>query len=155
MLVLLFNTAQQSGFDMASYNKFEKFVEDVAEKVHDLGADVLKVYLSNTAPNAATMAVKADLAEIAAANGYPAGGTQATISSSVETGGTYKLVLADVVFTAVGGSFGPFRYAVLYNDTSTNDSLIAWWDYGSSITVNNGETFTTDFDPTTGVLTLA
>lgn len=152
-LVILFG-AQQSGFDMASYVKFHAFVEHLAEKVHDLQNDTLKVYLSNATPDQAADVVKADLAEIPAANGYPAGGTQATVTSSGQTGGVYKLVLADVVFTASGGSFGPFRYAVLYNDTPTSpaDPLIAYWDYGSAITVNNGETFTVDFDATNGVL---
>lgn len=140
---------------MAAFNKFNQFVEDVAEKVHNLGADTLKVLLTNTAP-AATNAVKADLTEISAGNGYTAGGTAATISSSSQTSGTYKLVLADVVFTASGGSIGPFRYAVLYNDTPTSpaDPLIGWWDYGSALTLNAGDTFTVDFSPTNGVLTL-
>ena len=87
---------------MATYTKFNQFVEDLAEKVHNLGADTLKVMLTLTAP-VATNAVKADLTEIAAGNGYTAGGTAVTISSSVQTSGTYKLVLADVVFTASGG----------------------------------------------------
>lgn len=138
---------------MASFNKFNSFVEALSEKVHNLGADTLKVLLTNTAP-AATNSVKADLTEISAGNGYTAGGTAATISSSSQTSGTYKLVLADVVFTASGGSIGPFRYAVLYNDTASNDELIGWWDYGSSITLASGETFTVDFDATTGVLTI-
>jgi hypothetical protein len=139
---------------MASFNKFNSFVEAEAEKVHNLGADTLKILLTNTAPVAGNT-VKTDLTEIGAGNGYTAGGTQATISSSSQTGGTYKLVLADVVFTASGGSIGPFRYAVLYNDTATNDELIGWWDYGSSITLLTGETFTVDFDATTGVLQVA
>jgi hypothetical protein len=139
---------------MAAFNKFNSFVEAVAEKKHDLGADVLKVLLTNTAPVAAN-AVKGDLTEIAAGNGYTAGGAQATQASSAQTSGTYKLVLNDVVFTASGGSIGPFRYAVLYNDTATNDELIGWHDYGSSITLLDGETFTWDADPTSGVLTLA
>ena len=141
---------------MATFNKFNQFVEDMAEKVHNLGADTLKVMLVNTAP-VATNSVKANLTEITAANGYTAGGTAATISSSAQTSGTYKLVLADVVFTASGGSIGPFRYAVLYNDTPTSpaDPLIGWWDYGSSITLADTETFTVDFDATNGVLTNA
>lgn len=139
---------------MAAFNKFQSFVEALAEKVHNLGADSLKVMLTNTAP-VATNSVKANLTDISAGNGYTAGGTAATISSSAQTSGTYKLVLADVVFTASGGSIGPFRYAVLYNDTATNDELIGWWDYGSAITLASGETFTVDFDGTNGVLTLA
>lgn len=139
---------------MAAFNKFRAFVEAVAEKVHNLGADTLKVLLTNTAP-VNTNAVKADLTEISAGNGYTAGGAAASITSSSQSAGTYKLVLGDVVFTASGGSIGPFRYAVLYNDTAANDELIGWWDYGSSITLASGETFTVDFDPTNGVLTLA
>lgn len=141
---------------MATYNKFQQFVEDVAEKVHNLGSDTLKVMLTNVAP-VATNSIKANLTEIGAGNGYTAGGTAATISASAHTAGTYKLTLADVVFTASGGTIGPFRYATLYNDTPTSpaDPLIGWWDYGSSITLNAGETFTTDFDATNGVLTIA
>ena len=136
---------------MASFNKFNSFVEAVAEKAHNLGSDTLKVMLVSTAPTSAN-SVKADLTDIAAGNGYTAGGTAATISSSSQTSGTYKLVLADVTFTASGGSIGPFRYAVLYNDTATNDELIGYWDYGSSISLNNGEVLTVDFDATNGVL---
>lgn len=140
---------------MATYNKFQSFVEAVAEKQHNLGSDTLKVYLSNTAPNASTMTVKADLAEISAGNGYTAGGNTATQTSSAQTGGIYKLVLADpATWVAAGGSIGPFRYAVLYNDTATGDPLIAWWDYGTSITLGAGDTFAVDFDPSTGVLTI-
>jgi hypothetical protein len=138
---------------MAVFNKFNSFVEALAEKVHNLGADTLRVMLTNSAP-LATNTQFSNLTEIAAGNGYTAGGTTATITSSSQTSGTYRLVLADVVFTATG-SVGPFRYAVLYNDTATNKELIGWWDYGSSITLAIGETFTVDFDPGTGVLTLA
>lgn len=139
---------------MATYNKFQQFLADTFHKVHNLNtsADTLKVLLTNTAP-VATNAVKADLTEISAGNGYAAGGTAATVSSSAQSSGTFKEVLADVVFTASGGSIGPFRYAVLYNDTPTSpaDPLISWWDYGSSITLNDGESFTVDFDATNGV----
>jgi hypothetical protein len=140
---------------MAAFNKFNQFVEDLAEKVHNLGADTIKVLLTNTAPVAAN-SVKAELTEISAGNGYSAGGTQATISSSAQASGTYKLVLSDVTFTAAGGSIGPFRYAVLYNDTPTApaDPLIGWYDYGSSITLTDGNSFLVDFDGTNGVLTL-
>lgn len=139
---------------MASFNKFQPFLENLAEKKIDLGGDTLKIMLTNSAP-VATNGQKSDLTEISAANGYSAGGTAATISSSAQTSGTYKLVLADVVFTASGGAIGPFRYAVLYSDSSTNDLLIGWWDYGSSVTLADTETFTVDFSADNGVLTLA
>lgn len=141
---------------MATFNKINAFAENLAEAVHNLGSHTLKIMLTNTAP-VATNSVRADLTEISAGNGYTSGGTQATISSSAQTSGTYKLVLADVVFTASGGTIGPFRYAVLYNDTPTSpaDPLIGWWDYGSSVTLADTETFTTDFSADNGVLTLA
>lgn len=140
---------------MATFNKFNSFVEDLAEKVHNLGADTLKVALTNTAPTAANT-ILGNITQITAGNGYTTGGNAASITSSSQTGGTYKLVLGDVTFTATG-SMGPFRYAVLYNDTPTSpvDPLIGWYDYGSSITLAANETFTVDFDPTTGALTIA
>lgn len=137
---------------MASFNKFNSFVEAVAEKKHNLESDALYVMLSNVAPSASN-SVKADITDIAAGNGYVAGGQQSAQVSSAQTGGVYKLVLTDVVFTATG-AIGPFRYAVLYNNTATNKELIGWWDYGSSITLANGETFAVDFDATNGVLTI-
>jgi len=141
---------------MAAFNKFNQFVEDLAEKVHNLGADTLKVLLTNAAPVAGN-SVKADLTEITAGNGYTAGGTQATIASSAQISGTYKLVLSDVTFTAAGGSIGPFRYAVLYNDTpaAPADPLIGWYDYGAALTLTDGNSFVVDFDGTNGVLTLS
>lgn len=139
---------------MAAFQKFNSFVEALAEKKHDLGADVLKFFLTNDTPVAGD-AVKADITEISAGYGYTAGGNQAAISSSAQAAGVYKLVLADpATWTAAGGAIGPFRYAVLYNDTAANDELIGFFDYGSAITVNDGESFIVDCDPTTGVLTL-
>lgn len=139
---------------MASFNKFNPFVEYLAEKTFNLQSDTLKVMLTNSAPTSAN-GLKSDLTDISAGNGYTAGGTAATVSSSAQTSGTYKLVLADVVFTAAGGTIGPFRYAVLYDSTAASSQLIGWWDYGSSITLADTETFTVDFDGSTGVLTLA
>ena len=109
--------------------------------------------LTNSAP-VNTNTVKADLTDISAGNGYTAGGTAVTITTSAQTAGLYKLVGDDVVFTASGGSIGPFRYAVLYNDTATNDELIGWWDYSSSITLLAGETLTVDLDASNGILTI-
>jgi hypothetical protein len=129
-------------------------VEAMAEKAHNLGSDTLKVYLTNSAPTS-SMAALSEITQISNGNGYTTGGTAATISSSAQSSGTYKLVLADVVFTASGGTIGPIRYAGLHNDTSTTDLLIGYWDYGSSITLQDTETFTVDFDATAGVLTIA
>jgi hypothetical protein len=137
---------------MASFVKYECFTEDLAGKVHDLfgtagsGADTLKVALTNTAPNAATHEVLADITEIGAGNGYSAGGAAAT-NVGTRSGGVTTVAGTDIVFTASGGTIGPFRYAVLYNDTPSSpaDPLIGYWDYGSSITLQIGETFTVDF----------
>lgn len=137
---------------MATFNKFNSFTDALCKKVHNLGSDVLKVMLTNGAP-IATNTQKSNLTDISAGNGYAAGGTATTPTLS-NASGTEKLVCTDVVFTATG-AVGPFRYAVLYNSTATNGELIAWWDYGSAVTMANGETFTVDFDGTNGVLTLA
>lgn len=140
---------------MANFNKFNQFVENVGKGVSNLNANTLKIMLTNTAP-VATNAVKADITEISAGNGYTAGGAQAASNSYAQASGTAKLLANDVVFTATG-AIGPFRYAVLYDDTPTSpaDPLIGWWDYGSSISLANGETFTVDLDGTNGVLTIA
>jgi len=139
---------------MATFNKFNSFVEALAEKVHKLDTDTLKVALTNSAPSASNT-VLADITQISGTNGYTTGGTQATQVSSAQTSGTYKLVINDVTFTASGGSLGTFRYAVLYNDTATNDELIGYWDYGTTLVITNGNSFTVDFDGTNGVLTIA
>jgi hypothetical protein len=140
---------------MVAFNKFHKFVEDLAEKVHNLGSDTLKVYLTAATPSASLDLIKTDLAEISSANGYTSGGLTPTITSSSHTSGTYKLVLANVSFTASGGPITPFQYAVLYNSTAASNNLIGWYDYGSSVTLLDGESLTVGFDPTNGVLTIA
>jgi hypothetical protein len=139
---------------MAVYNKFHAFIEQVAEKVHNLGSDQLVVALlaAANAPSAADDALLGDVTQISYTN---LSSRNITTSSSAQTGGTYKLVLADLVLTASGGSVGPFRYVVIYNDTATSDPLIGWYDYGSDITLADGETFTVDFDGTNGVFQLA
>jgi hypothetical protein len=142
---------------MASAQKFNSFVEYLAEKVINTETDTFKVMLVNTAP-VSTNTVKADLTEISAGNGYSAGGNTASVTSSGQNSGTFKLVLADpATWTASGGSIGPFRYAVLYDDTPTSpaDPLVLFWDYGSAVTLAAGETFTVDFDSSAGVLQIA
>lgn len=130
---------------MAAYNKIYSFVEDVAEKVHNLGADTLTVALC-AAANApvATNTVLANLTQISYTN---LSARTLTVTGSSQTTGTYSLVITDKVLTASGGSVGPFRYAVIYNDTPTSpaDPLICWFDYGSDITLADTETFTLDF----------
>ena len=140
---------------MATFNKFNQFVQDLSQKKHDLLNDSFKVMLTNTAP-VATNAIKTDITDITAGNGYTAGGSASPVTSAVQTTGTFKWIITDVVFTASGGTVGPFRYAVLYNDTQTTPAkpLIGWTDYGSAVTLNSAETFTVDFDNTNGVFTL-
>jgi hypothetical protein len=133
---------------MASAVKYQQFAEDLANGVHDLvGTDhTLKVMLSNTAPNVATHATRSQASEISAGNGYSSGGAD-TQNDGSESGGTLTVTGVDITFTASGGSIGPFRYAILYNDTPTSpaDPLIQYWDYGSNLTLADGESFTVDF----------
>lgn len=145
---------------MATYVKFQDFTEQLTRGVHDWDAHTFKIALTNTAP----VATQTSLDTVtnhpapAAANGYTAGGTATTISIS-ETTGTTTVSGTQVVFTATTGGIGPFRYSILYNDTATSpaDALIAYWDYGSSITLNDTETFTVKFSNTTpgAIFTLA
>lgn len=130
---------------MADFVRFEHYSEDLARGIHNLADDALKVYLSNTAPDVAAMAVKADLAEIAAGNGYPAGGLDAQ-NALARAGAQTTITGEDAVFTAAGGAIAAARYAVLYNDTpaAPADPLIGYWDYGESIAPKDGETFTVD-----------
>lgn len=138
---------------MATFNKFNSFVEAVAEKAHNLGSDTLKVTFTDAAhAPVATNTVLANLTQITLT--YVDSQTL-TISTSAQSSGTYKLVIADKTITATGGAVGPFRYVVVYNDTAASDELICWYDYGSEITLADTETLTIDFDGSNGVLTIA
>jgi hypothetical protein len=138
---------------MPSFNKVNSFIEEIFEGGHALATDTLKIALSNTAPtSASTVWAIGTFPAPAAANGYTAGGNTISVSSSAQSGGTYKLVFGDSVFTATAGGIGPFRYAIGYN-SSKSDKIFGYYDYGSSITLANaGDSLTVDFDPTTGVL---
>lgn len=144
---------------MAAFNKLNGFVEHKNHGVHNFSSHQLVVALSNTAPGsestpptgAASACVLANVTQISYAN---LSSRNITTSSSGQTSGTYKLVLADLTLTATG-AVGPFRYVYLYNDTPTSpaDPLIGYYDYGSSITMASGDTFTIDFDGTNGLMT--
>lgn len=145
---------------MASFVKYEQFVADLCSGVHQFQtgtSHVLKVALTNTAPNAATHAVRADITELSTANGYTSGGISVGTITGAETSGTFKVTGGtDPVWTASGAGFTA-RYCVLFNDTPTSpaDPLIGYWDYGSSFTLAAGETFTVDLDQTNGLFTVA
>jgi hypothetical protein len=134
---------------MATYTKFNQFAQDKNHGVHNLSTNQLVVALTNVAP-VATNAVLADLTQVAYTN---LSTRNLTTSSSAQTSGTYKLVIADLTLTSTGGTTGPFRYVAVYNDTPTSpaDPLICWFDYGSAITLAAGETLTLDFDGTNGL----
>lgn len=138
---------------MATYNKIQAFVENLAEKVHNLGADALTYALTNSAP-VNTNTILGNLTEISYTN---CSSRVPSITTSAQTSGTYKLVLADLTLTASGGTVGPLRYITLYNDTPTSpaDPLICWWDYGSAITLADTETLLLDADGTNGILQIA
>ena len=138
---------------MATYNKFNQTVEDLGNGVHDLAADQLVVALTNTLPVAAN-SVLADLTEIAYTN---LSTRNITTTSATQTAGTYRPILVDLTLTASGGAVAGFRYVVVYNDTPTSpaDPLIAWYDYGSTVTMQDGETFLIDFDGVNGLFGLA
>jgi hypothetical protein len=145
---------------MATAVKFLCFVEDLAEQKHDLSSDDLKLALSNTAPTNTDTVFAPGSAHPppASANGYTSGGESLTVTASGQSGGTYTLAADAVVFTASGGQLGPVRYAILYNNTATNDEVALSWDRGASVTLETGETLTVTFggDPTGGsVLTIA
>ena len=143
---------------MASFVKINDFVEAVAEKKHNLGSDTLTIALTNTAPASESSnplsdgnGVLANLTEVSYTN---LSSRVVTTSTSAQTSGTYKLVCADLVLTA-SGAVATFRYVYLYNDTASNNELVAHYDNGSTVTLASGDTFTVNFDGSAGVLTIA
>lgn len=139
---------------MATFNKFNSFVEALAEKVHNLGSDTLTVALTNTVP-VNTNTQLSNITQISYTNiqNGTTTGRDLTGVTSAQTSGTYKLDANDLVLTATG-TVPTFRYIVLYNNTATNDELIGWYDYGAAVDLLNGETFTITWDAA-GILTLA
>jgi hypothetical protein len=133
---------------MATFNKFNSFVEALAEKKHDLGSDVLTVALTNSDPTPSA----ATLSQVTEINYGNCSSRVLSVTGSAQTSGTYKLIIDDLVLTAMGGVVGPFQYVVIYNDTAASDELIGYFNYGSAITLQDGETLTLNFDGTTGIL---
>jgi len=128
---------------MATYTKFQQFVEDLAHGVHNFDSDTIKVAFSNAsnAPSASADVKLADITTIVATN---LGDLSLSVSSSSQASGTYKLVVADKTLTA-SGAVPAFRYVIIYNDTAANKELICWYDYGSEVTLASGDTFKLDF----------
>jgi len=140
---------------MAAFNKFQDYVEQLNKGVHNWSSHTFKAALSNSAPTA-TNTVLADITQISSGGGYTGGAGGGLALDGVtltEASGTAKVTITDEVFTATGASVGPFRYVVIYNDSATSpaDALVCWFDYGSSITLADTETFTIDFDATNGL----
>jgi hypothetical protein len=138
-----------------AFTKIDKFVLNMGDKVFNLAGDQLKIALTNTLPVVATANQYSDLtAPLATTNLSGATPFNLTTTSFTQTSGTAKLIIVDLVLTATE-AVGPFRYIVIYDDTATNKELIGFYDYGSSVTLHNGDTFTIDFDGSAGVLTIA
>ena len=144
---------------MATFSKVNDFVKNLAHNM-DLESDQLVVALSNTAPGSETSDPSADgngiLGNVTEITYTDLSSRNVTTSSSSQTSGTYKLVLSDLTLTA-SGTVGPFRYVYIYDDTVTTpaDPLVGYYDYGSSLTLNNGDSFTVDFSEANGVLQLS
>ncbi len=135
------------------FNKVEVFVEDTAEKVHNLGSDQLRIALTNTDPTSALTNYAGITSPLSDALFDGATPFNVTTTASAQTAGVYKLIVDDLTITA-SGEAGPFRYIVLYNDTAASKQAIGYYDYESSMTLQVGDTFKVDWDQVNGVLTL-
>lgn len=138
---------------VVAFNKFNGFVLDLGKELHDFSNDVLKIALTNTAP-LVTDTLLSNITEIAAGNGYAAGGSSISALGWAQVGGVAKLTGGNVIFTASGGAIGPFRYAVIYNSTPVTKPLICWGDYGAAVTLLDGQTFTVDLTTNVNIFTL-
>lgn len=135
---------------MSNFVKVNSFIEAVHEKKHNLSSDTIKCMLTNTA-GSATWTQKSDVTDLSTANGYTAGGATLSGIISSQASGVYYFICSDISWTASGGSIGPFRTAVFYNDTATNDEILGYIDWGYSLTVASGQTFTLDIDAVNGL----
>jgi hypothetical protein len=138
---------------MAAFNRFDRFALDVLEAKHDFLSHVFKIALTDAAPSPSLTGLSG-ISQIPAGAGYASGGSTVAITAAA-SGALARVSGADVVFTATGGAMGPLRYAVLYNDSAAGKPLIAWWDYGTSVTLANTEQLTVRFDAVNGIFTLS
>jgi hypothetical protein len=139
---------------MSSYNKFNSFVEALAEKVHNLGSDQFKIALCAAANAPVAANTKLSDLTVITANFTGVNPLNIVTTSSAQTAGTYKLVVEDLTVTADTGGNPAFRYIVIYNDTATNKELVGFFDYGSEVTLAATDQFIFNFDQSAGVLTL-
>ena len=135
---------------MATFNKFNYFVQDVANGIHNLGSHQLTVALTDVAP-VATNHILADLTQISY-TGVPS--RNITTTSCTQTSGTLNLKLSNLTLTMTG-SVAQFRYVVIYNSTAASGNLIGWYDYGSELNLLSGDGLAISFDGTNGLLSIA
>src|SRR5574343_1556941 len=137
---------------MATVVLFDEFGSELGKKGHDLSPDTSRIALTNTAPDQAANTVLADITQISSGNGYTqvsdVAGTTITMAWAETSAGSgvwrFGNSSSDCTFTASGGSIGPFRYAVIVDDTSTSNKLVGYLDYGTAVTITTGNTFTID-----------
>lgn len=145
---------------MATFNLINDWLENMVESAN-CGSDTFTIALSNTAPGSESTPPTGDgqgiLANVTEVSYTYCSSRVITITSSAQTGGTYKLVLQDITLTASGGAVGAFRYVYVYDDTTSSpaDALVCYYDYGSSITLNDGEDILINFDDTNGLFQLS
>lgn len=133
-----------------TFVKVNSFIEAVHEKKHNLSSDTIKCLLTNAA-GSTSWTQKSDVTDLSTANGYTAGGATLSGVTSSQSSGVYYFICADISWTASGGSIGPFRTAVFYNDTATNDEILGYIDYGYSLTLASGQPFEIKIDAANGL----
>ena len=134
---------------MATFNKFQSFVANVANGTYNLGSDQLVVALTDSAPTATNNSLS-DITQISYTN---LSSRNITTSSSTQTSGTYNLKLSNLILSA-SGAVAQFRYVVIYDSVPGSHQLIGWYDYGSEVNMNNGDTFAISFDGTNGLISI-
>lgn len=136
---------------MVAFNKIQDFVEQLGLAGHNLNTDQLKVALTNTTP-VNTNTILGNITQISSGNGYTTGGEDTLNVWDESPAGTGRMVTTDVVWTASGGTIGPFQYVVFHNETQSSplvDPLIGWYNHGSAVTLQIDETFTVNYGATT------